>query len=104
MKRDIKIYSWKYFTVKNVLTGAIKQTAETYTIHHFSSQYHSEDWRKNRIEEQRISSIFGVDTLMSTIVHKIINVEKRLKREGPVKAAKHYFNLWGFNSPPLCGG
>ncbi|MDR2633573.1 MAG: glycosyl transferase [Treponema sp.] len=89
-----KIYSWKYFTVKSVLTGAIKQTGETYTIHHFSTQYHSAEWRKNRMVEQRINRIFGVDTLMSVITHKIFAVARRIKSEGLKKAAGYYLDKY----------
>jgi hypothetical protein len=89
-----KVYSWNYFTAKNILTGVIKKMPETYTIHHFSTQYRSEAWRKNRVKDQRINQIFGVDTLMSTMIYKMLNVKKRLKREGLGKAAKYYLDKY----------
>jgi mannosyltransferase OCH1-like enzyme len=92
--RGYKIYPREYFTAKNVLTGVIKRTKNTYTVHHFATQYHSPEWRKNRETEQKISRVFGEKTLMSRIARKIIAIGNRIARMGPGKAAEYYTNKY----------
>jgi hypothetical protein len=93
--RGYRIYSREYFTAKNVVTGAIEKTKNTYTVHHFATQYHSAEWRKNRKTEQEISRFFGEKTVMSKIVRKILAVKGRIKREGLGAAVKYYFEKYG---------
>jgi hypothetical protein len=88
--KGYKIYPWEYFTAKNVLTGVIKPTINTYTIHHFATQYHSPEWRKNRETEQKISRIFGEKTLLAKVLRKTIAVGTRINRMGLGKAAEYY--------------
>jgi hypothetical protein len=93
-EKRYKIYPWKCFTAKNVMTGMINRTGETFTVHHFTTLYHSEEWRENRAAEQRTNRILGVDTVRSAIAHKILAVRRRIKREGMKKAAGYYFNKY----------
>jgi mannosyltransferase OCH1-like enzyme len=60
-----QIYNRDYFTAKNIVTGKIEQTKNTYTIHHFATQYHSVEWRKDREMEQKIRRVFGERTVVS---------------------------------------
>jgi hypothetical protein len=39
---EARIYPHDYFTAKNVVTGKVERTENTFTIHHFATQYHSE--------------------------------------------------------------
>jgi hypothetical protein len=93
-EKRYEIYPWQCFTAKNVMTGTVKRTAETFTVHHFSTLYHSEEWRKKRTTEQRITRILGADTVRSVIAHKIFAAARRIKREGLKKAAEYYFNKY----------
>jgi hypothetical protein len=92
--KGYNVYPWEYFTAKNVLTGVIKRTINTYTVHHFATQYHSPEWRKNRETEQNISRIFGEKTLLSKIARKTIAVKNRINRMGLGKAAEYYANKY----------
>jgi hypothetical protein len=87
-----KIYSWKYFTAKNIMNGVIERTKNTYTVHHFATQYHSEEWRKQRETEQKIHRVFGEGTLLAKILRKIVAAGYRIKREGLEKATVYYFD------------
>jgi hypothetical protein len=89
-----RIYPREYFTAKNIMTGVIEQTKNTCTVHHFATQYHSAEWRKNRMVEQRINRIFGVDTLISVIARKILLVKNRIKHEGLEKATGYYLDKY----------
>ncbi|MDR1129335.1 MAG: glycosyl transferase [Treponema sp.] len=91
---EYKIYPREYFTAKNIVTGAIERTKNTYTVHHFATQYHSPEWRKNRDTEQKINRLFGEKTLLSKIVRKIIAAGNRVKRMGPGKAAEYYIEKY----------
>jgi hypothetical protein len=89
-----KIYPREYFTAKNVVTGVIERTNNTYTVHHFATQYQSPEWRKRREREQRINRIFGENTLRSKILQKILAVGRRIKCEGPGRATEYYLNKY----------
>jgi hypothetical protein len=92
--RGYRIYSREYFTAKNIVTGAIEKTKNTHTVHHFATQYHSAEWRKNRETEQKINRIFGEKTALSKIIRRIFSVRGRIKQEGMRMAAKYYFNKY----------
>jgi mannosyltransferase OCH1-like enzyme len=92
--RKYRIYPQEYFTAKNIVTGVIEQTENTYTIHHFATQYHSAEWRANRRTEQEISRIFGAKTTLSKVIRKMLTVKNRIKRDGMNKATEHYFNKY----------
>jgi hypothetical protein len=92
--RGYRIYSRDYFTAKNIVTGAIEKTENTCTVHHFATQYHSAEWRKNRKTEQDISRFFGEKTAMSKIVRKILAVKNRINRDGMGTAITYYFRKY----------
>jgi mannosyltransferase OCH1-like enzyme len=93
--RGYRIHSREYFTAKNIVTGEIEKTKNTYTVHHFATHYHSAEWRKNRKTEQDISRMFGEKTVLSKIVRKILAVTGRIKQEGFGTAVKYYFEKYG---------
>jgi hypothetical protein len=92
--RGYKPYPRDYFTAKNVLTGVVKRTRNTYAVHHFATQYHSPEWRKNREREQRICRIFGENTILSRVFFKTLLVMERIQRVGLIKASEHYVNKY----------
>jgi hypothetical protein len=92
--RGYPIYNRDYFTAKNIVTGAIEKSEKTYTIHHFATQYHSEEWRKGREMEQRIRRIFGEGTIVSKIVQKVVMVINRMRREGIRRGVEHYYKKY----------
>jgi mannosyltransferase OCH1-like enzyme len=89
-EKKYKIYPWEYFTAKNVMTGVIEKTRNTYTIHHFATQYHSEEWRKNRSEEQKIYAIFGEKTLLAKVVFRLREAVRRVKKRGFFASLGYY--------------
>jgi mannosyltransferase OCH1-like enzyme/ribosomal protein L34 len=89
-EKRYKIYPWKYFTAKNVVTGVIEKTRDTYTVHHFATQYHSEEWRKNRETEQKIKRFFGENTKLSKMFLRAHGALKRFKRHGFLTAMRYY--------------
>jgi hypothetical protein len=92
--RGYKPYPRDYFTAKNVLTGVVRRTKNTYAVHHFATQYHSPEWRKNREREQKICRIFGENTILSKVFFKTLLGISRIKRIGLFKAAEHYVNKY----------
>jgi hypothetical protein len=92
--KKYQIYPREYFTAKNIRTGKIERSENTYTIHHFATQYHSKEWRKGREREQRINRIFGERTLASKIIRKMIAVGNRIKRTGMKEAVEYYVNKY----------
>jgi hypothetical protein len=89
-ENQYKIYSKEYFTAKNVVTGKIETTKNTFTIHHFATQYHSEEWRKMREQEQKIRRIFGEKSSLGKAAFKLIFVKNRIKRTGLCNAVQYY--------------
>ncbi|MDR1362944.1 MAG: glycosyl transferase [Spirochaetaceae bacterium] len=89
---ELHFYPPDYFTAKNIVTGKIEATDNTFTIHHFAAQYHSEEWRKNRIAEQSIRASFGEKTKLSKIILVIRGAAQRVKRYGFFTAARYYID------------
>jgi mannosyltransferase OCH1-like enzyme len=89
-----KIYSREYFTAKNIVTGAIERTKNTFTIHHFATQYHSEEWRKMREGTQKIKRIFGEQSSVGNVFFKLITVRNRIKNTGLCCAVQHYIRKY----------
>jgi hypothetical protein len=88
------IYPREYFTAKNIMTGVIEQTKNTYTVHHFATQYHSPEWRKHRETEQKIFRVLGERTLLAKIIRRIISAGNRIKRMGVNRTVEYYVNKY----------
>jgi hypothetical protein len=85
------ILSHDYFTTKNIVTGKIEMTSNTVTVHHFATDYHSEEWRKRRASEQNIKLRFGENSVLSKTVILFGRVRHCIKRDGIKEAVKYYF-------------
>jgi hypothetical protein len=92
--RGYKPCGCDYFTAKNVLTGVVRRTGNTYAVHHFATQYHSPEWRKNRETEQKICRIFGERTPMVKVIFKLILIKNRVLRTGLFSATAYYVNKY----------
>jgi hypothetical protein len=88
------IFQHDFFTAKNVVTGKIETTPNTITIHHFASQYHSEEWRQIRSWEQHIKLRFGETTILSNIICGLAKVKRRIRKIGILGALKYYFGKY----------
>jgi mannosyltransferase OCH1-like enzyme len=91
---NFNIYPPDYFTVKNIMTGKIKPTKNTFTIHHFTTKYQSEDWQKTRKLEQLIRKIFGENSYLTKKVFQIKGGINRIKQEGLFSALRYYQNKY----------
>jgi mannosyltransferase OCH1-like enzyme len=96
--KNFNIYTPDYFTVKNVMTGAIKPTKNTFTIHHFTTKYISDECQKNRKLEQTIRRILGENSYLTKTAFHIRWVVKRIKQEGLFSALRYYKNKY-FKKP-----
>jgi hypothetical protein len=85
------ILSRDYFTAKNIVTGKIEITSNTVTVHHFATQYHSEEWREIRAFEQRIKLRFGENSILSKILCSFGRVKRCIQKEGILGASRYYF-------------
>ena len=86
----VHFYSPDYFTARNVLTGKFEVTENTFTIHHFATQYHSEKWRKIRANEQKIRRLLGEQSMLSLISIKLYGMARRIRDTGFLNAMKYY--------------
>jgi hypothetical protein len=85
------ILSHDYFTAKNIVTGKIEMTSNTVTVHHFATQYHSEEWREIRALEQRIKLRFGENSILSKILCGFGRIKRCIQKEGILGASRYYF-------------
>jgi hypothetical protein len=74
------ILSHDYFTAKNIVTGEIKITPNTVTVHHFATQYHSEEWLRIRAFEQDIKLKFGETSLISKLLCGFSRLKYRIQK------------------------
>jgi hypothetical protein len=85
------ILSHDYFTAKNIVTGKIEMTSNTVTVHHFATDYHSEEWREIRAWEQRIKLRFGENSILSKIICTVGRVKRCIQKQGIPGALRYYF-------------
>jgi hypothetical protein len=88
------IYPHDYFTAKNVMTGEIEKTENTFTIHHFGALYHAADWHKIRKIEHGINIKFGQDALISRLLIYGLHFINRTRREGLLHAIRFYYSKY----------
>jgi hypothetical protein len=88
------VLSHDYFTAKNILTGEIKITSNTVTVHHFATQYHSEEWRGIRAFEQNIKLKFGETSFISKLICCVAGIIHHTQEIGPLEAVKYYFTKY----------
>jgi hypothetical protein len=84
------LFTPDYFTAKNVVTGAIEITENTYTVHHFESCYHSPSWREARALTQRVFALFGARSPVVKIIIKGIALLQRIGDFGLRGAVIYY--------------
>jgi hypothetical protein len=83
-----------YFTAKNIVTGKIETTANSVTIHHFATDYHSEEWCKTRAWEQRVKLMLGEKSILSKITIGFGRVARQIKNLGIPGALKYYYDKY----------
>ncbi|MDR2098097.1 MAG: glycosyl transferase [Spirochaetaceae bacterium] len=93
-KDKFHFLSCDYFTAKNVVTGKIEKTENTFTIHHFATQYHSEKWRNIRQNEQKIRHVLGEKSIFSLITVKLYGMIRRIYETGFLNAMKYYYGKY----------
>jgi mannosyltransferase OCH1-like enzyme len=91
-EQRVTIYSEDYFTAKNIKTGVITVTDNTYCIHHFSGSWL--DTTEQYLLERRIKiiSLMG-NSFISTIIIRIVNAFTRIKEKGIINTLRYYRNL-----------
>jgi hypothetical protein len=88
----ITIYPAEYFCPKSFKTGVIKQTPNTYCIHHFEASWL--DTTEQYLLERRIKiiSLMG-NGFIATIIIRIVNAFTRIKEKGIIHTLRYYRNL-----------
>jgi len=92
--KNYPVYPHDYFTAKNVVTGDIEKTGNTFTIHHFGTEYHSEEWRKTRKGVQKINKVLGKHFILSRIIIAIYYVVRRIHSTGLINALTYYYKKY----------
>jgi hypothetical protein len=92
--KNYPIFPHDFFTAKNVVTGEIETTSNTVTIHHFATQYHSEEWQQIRSWEQLIKLRFGEKSIMANMICGFAKVKRCVQKQGMIGALKYYFNKY----------
>jgi mannosyltransferase OCH1-like enzyme len=90
----------EYFSAKSYVTGAVKKTKNTCTIHHYTGSWFSEDGRKDMTKRWKYFSTFG-DNAFSRILFIFVNFPNifgilinRIKQDGFLPALKYYCNTY----------
>jgi mannosyltransferase OCH1-like enzyme len=97
---DYNILPSEYFSAKNYVTGEIKKTKNTYTIHHYTGSWFSEESRKNMEKRWKYFSAFG-DNVFSRILFIILDLPSvmgiwinRVRQDGFFPSLKYYWNTY----------
>jgi hypothetical protein len=90
VNENYHVYSYDYFTAKNILTARIEKTQNTFTIHHFTSKYASPKTREMLEHEQLIRRIFGADSFLAKIIIRLLGSLRRVRHNGVFLSIKYY--------------
>ena len=93
----IPLFGKDYFTAKNVLTGKIEKTANTYTVHHFATKWISKIDHFERVLKRIIYRIFGETNVSESLcetIKKIRMLLRRIRNESFRSAMKYYFKKY----------
>jgi mannosyltransferase OCH1-like enzyme len=74
MKIKPAIYSRDYFTAKNIMTGVVERTENTFAIHHFASGYVPKTHKMYRAVKQKIRKEFGEKSITTKIITTLISI------------------------------
>ncbi|MDR3172215.1 MAG: glycosyl transferase [Treponema sp.] len=88
------IFSWDYFTAKNVVTGNIEATENTFTIHHFATQYHSREWREWRKLRQKTLAVFGERCFFVRPFLGVMSFMQKTEEVGLCKTMRFYWEKY----------
>jgi hypothetical protein len=69
-----KIYSYDYFTTKNMMTGLVKPTKNTFAIHHFVSDYAPKSSKLSRKVKQKIRARIGEKNVVAKVIIMLYNI------------------------------
>jgi mannosyltransferase OCH1-like enzyme len=90
----------EYFSAKSYVTGEIKKTKNTRTIHHYTGSWFSEEGRKNMEKRWKYFSTFG-DNVFSRILFIVLDLPavagiwiNRVKQDGFLPSLKYYWNTY----------
>lgn len=75
LKGDFAIYPKDYFCPKSPVTGKIHITENTYTIHHFSGTWVSDEEKKHANLYRKITNMFG-----ENLANNILNIYRKFKK------------------------
>jgi mannosyltransferase OCH1-like enzyme len=96
----------EYFSAKSYVTGEIKKTKNTRTIHHYTGSWFSEEGRKNMEKRWKYFSTFG-DNALSRILFLFLDFPgifaiwiNRIKQDGFLPALKYYWNTYIVSKKP----
>jgi hypothetical protein len=74
------IYSGDYFSGRNLITGEVVKTKNTYSDHHATSTYISEAARKRRSLIWKLARYFGEDNPLTKLLYKLRDFVWNLRR------------------------
>ena len=85
---NYNIYPAEYFSPKNVVTGIIRITENTYTIHHYDASW-LENWQKKvQIKKYQVYERFGTN-LFSKVIVLIYHISQALINLGFINGIKY---------------
>ncbi|MDR2343374.1 MAG: glycosyl transferase [Spirochaetaceae bacterium] len=89
-----------YFSAKSYVTGEVKKTKNTRTIHHYTGSWFSEEGRKSMERRWKYFSALG-DNVFSRMLFIILDLPavagiwiNRVKQDGFLPALKYYWNTY----------
>lgn len=95
--KETIIYPSEYFCPKNLLTGQLKITENTYTIHHYDGSWVSDENRLMTFLSQTTRRVFGNGRTSNRIIkfHQAIilrtySIVKRIRKIGFLNLMKYY--------------
>jgi hypothetical protein len=77
---NYRIYSGEYFSGRNLITGDVVKTKNTYSVHHATSTYISEAARKRRSLVWKLAGYFGEGSLFTKLLYKLRDLVWNLRR------------------------
>jgi mannosyltransferase OCH1-like enzyme len=97
---NIEVLPSEYFSAKSYVTGAVKKTKNTRTVHHYTGSWFNEEGRINMAKRWKYFSKFG-DNFFSRILFLFLDLPgvigiciNRVKEDGFMPTLKYYWKTY----------
>ena len=83
---DLTCYPREYFSPKDYFTGLLHCTPNTYSIHHYSATWHTEEEQLRRIRDLRVARLRHLTYIPRSLAEKLLGTPRYKRMVASIKS------------------